>query len=92
MPESDQSFTSVRLTMPVGSSLEYADERVKRVEQALREFKEIDSIDTGVGTEGATNTGRLNLKLVPRYRAQSLAEQGSNRRSVSGSPRFPAST
>ena len=66
MPESDQSFTSVRLTMPVGSSLEYADERVKRVEQALREFKEIDSIDAGIGTEGAKNTGRLNLKLVPR--------------------------
>ncbi len=66
MPQSDESFTSVRLTMPVGSSLEYADERVKRVEQALREFKEIDSIDTGIGTEGAKNTGRLNLKLVPR--------------------------
>ena len=66
MPESDESFTSVRLTMPVGSSLEYADERVKRVEQALREFKEIDSIDAGIGTEGAKNTGRLNLKLVPR--------------------------
>ena len=66
MPESDQSFTSVRLTMPVGSSLEYADERVKRVEQALREFKEIDAIDAGIGTEGAKNTGRLNLKLVPR--------------------------
>ena len=30
MPQSDESFTSVRLTMPVGSSLEYADERVKR--------------------------------------------------------------
>jgi multidrug efflux pump subunit AcrB len=66
MPESDESFTSVRLTMPVGSSLEYADERVKRVEQVLRDFKEIDSIDTGIGTEGAKNTGRLNLKLVPR--------------------------
>jgi multidrug efflux pump subunit AcrB len=25
MPESDESFTSVRLTMPVGSSLEYAE-------------------------------------------------------------------
>ena len=78
MPESDESFTSVRLTMPVGSSLEYADERVKRVEQALRDFKEIDSIDTGIGTEGAKNTGRLNLKLVPRSerdRSQKKLEQ-----------------
>ena len=35
MPEADQSYTSIRLTMPVGSSLEYADERVRRVEEAL---------------------------------------------------------
>lgn len=78
MPESDESFTSVRLTMPVGSSLEYADERVKRVEQALRDFREIDAIDTGIGTEGAKNTGRLNLKLVPRSerdRSQKELEQ-----------------
>jgi len=34
MPEADESFTSVRLTMPVGSSLEYADEHVRRVEAA----------------------------------------------------------
>jgi len=66
MPEVDQSFTSVRLTMPVGSSLEYADERVKRVEEALREFKEVEIVDTGIGTDGARNTGRINLKLVPR--------------------------
>jgi hydrophobe/amphiphile efflux-1 (HAE1) family protein len=66
MPEVDQSFTSVRLTMPVGSSLDYADERVKRVEEVLREFKEIEIIDTSIGTDGARNTGRINLKLVPR--------------------------
>ena len=86
MPESDESFTSVRLTMPVGSSLEYADERVKRVEQALREFKEIDSIDTGIGTEGAKNTGRLNLKLVPRSerdRSQKKLEQAIRQRLAS---------
>jgi HAE1 family hydrophobic/amphiphilic exporter-1 len=66
MPQADQSFTSLRLTMPVGSSLEYADERVRRVEQALREFPEIEIIDTSIGTEGAKNTARINLKLVPR--------------------------
>jgi len=66
VPEADESFTSVRLTMPVGSSLEYSDERVRRVEGVLREFREIDVIDTTVGTEGGRNTARLNLKLVPR--------------------------
>jgi hydrophobic/amphiphilic exporter-1 (mainly G- bacteria), HAE1 family len=66
MPQTDESFTSLRLTMPVGSSLEYADERVRRVEQVLREFKEIEVIDTAIGTEGGKNTGRINIKLVPR--------------------------
>jgi hydrophobe/amphiphile efflux-1 (HAE1) family protein len=66
MPEADQSFTSVRLTMPVGSSLEYANERVKRVEEALWEFKEIDAVDTGIGTDGTRNTANLGLKLLPR--------------------------
>src|SRR6266850_1921312 len=46
MPQADESFTSLRLTLPVGSSLDYADERVQRVEQVLREFKEIEVIDT----------------------------------------------
>src|SRR5204863_8509645 len=75
MPQADESFTSLRLTLPVGSSLEYADERVMRVEQALREFKEIEVIDTSIGTEGGKNSARINLKLVPRSdRARSQKE------------------
>src|SRR6266850_278501 len=66
MPQADESFTSLRLTLPVGSSLDYADERVQRVEQVLREFKEIEVIDTSIGTEGGKNTARINLRLVPR--------------------------
>jgi len=88
MPEADQSFTSVRLTMPVGSSLEYADERVRRVEEALREFREIESIDTSIGTDGARNTGRINLKLVPRAareRSQKKVEEAIRKR-VAGIP------
>jgi HAE1 family hydrophobic/amphiphilic exporter-1 len=83
MPEVDQGFTSVRLTLPVGSSLEYADERVRRVEEVLRGFKEIDSIDTSIGTEGGKNTARINLKLVPRdqrSRNQKQMEQGIRQR------------
>jgi multidrug efflux pump subunit AcrB len=66
MPESDESFTSLRLTLPVGSSIDYADERVRRVEEVLHEFKEIEVIDTTVGTDQGKNTARINLKLVPR--------------------------
>jgi len=86
MPEADQSYTSVRLTMPVGSSLEYANERVKRVEDALREFKEIDAVDTGIGTDGTRNMANLNLKLVPRNersRSQQQLEQAIRKRVAS---------
>jgi hydrophobe/amphiphile efflux-1 (HAE1) family protein len=83
MPEVDEGFTSVRLTMPVGSSLEYADERVKRVEEVLRGFKEVDTIDTSIGTEGGKNTARINLKLIPkdqRRRTQKQLEQAIRQR------------
>ncbi len=86
MPEADQSYTSVRLTMPVGSSLEYANERVKRVEDALREFKEIDAIDTGIGIDGTRNTATVNLKLVPRSqrnRSQRKLEEDIRKRVAS---------
>ena len=86
MPESDQSYTTLRLTMPVGSSLEYANERVKRVEDALREFREIDAVDTGIGTDGTRNTANLNLKLVPRSersRSQKALEQAIRKRVAS---------
>ncbi len=82
MPEVDQSFTSVRLTAPVGSSLEYTNERVKRVEEALADFKEIRFLDTQVGNEGK-NTARINLRLVPRgerSRTQKQLEQAVRER------------
>jgi hydrophobe/amphiphile efflux-1 (HAE1) family protein len=85
MPDADQSYTSVRLTMPVGSSLEYANERVKRVEEALKEFKEIDAVDTGIGTDGTRNTANLGLKLVPRSerrRSQRQLEEAIRKRVV----------
>jgi len=88
MPQADESFTSVRLTLPVGSGLEYADERVKRVEQVLRGFREIDSIDTSIGVDGAKNTARVNLKLVPRAqreRSQKQVEEAI-RKQVAGIP------
>lgn len=88
MPEADQSFTSLRLTMPVGSSLEYADERVKRVEEVLKGFPEIASIDTSIGTDGARNSGRINLKLAPRAersRSQKKIEE-EIRKQVAGIP------
>jgi hydrophobe/amphiphile efflux-1 (HAE1) family protein len=88
MPAADESFTSLRLTMPVGASLEYADERVRRVEAVLRGFPEVASIDTSIGTDGARNNARVNLKLTPRAersRSQKKVEEAI-RKEVAGIP------
>jgi multidrug efflux pump subunit AcrB len=86
VPQADQSYTTLRLTLPVGSSLEYASERVRRVEQALREFPEIAAVDTAIGTDGARNTANVNLKLTPRAdrsRSQKEIEQAIRKRVAS---------
>ncbi|HEY3180950.1 MAG TPA: efflux RND transporter permease subunit [Casimicrobiaceae bacterium] len=66
VPEVDQSFISLRLNTPVGSSLEYTDGKVREVEDALKNFPEILLTMTTVGTEEGRNYARVNLKLVDR--------------------------
>ncbi len=66
IPEVDQSFISLRLNTPVGSSLEYTDGKVREVEEALKNFPEILLAMTTVGTEEGRNYARVNLKLVER--------------------------
>jgi hydrophobe/amphiphile efflux-1 (HAE1) family protein len=66
VPKSDDSFLTLKLTMPVGSSLAYADHQVRQVEEHLHRFPEIDAIDTNVGTEDGHNTAEIDLTLVDR--------------------------
>ncbi len=65
-PANDEGFISLRLKVPVGSSLEYTDAKTRQVEQALDEFPEIALIDTQVGTFEGRNHARLNLRLTDR--------------------------
>jgi len=64
IPKTDESFISLRINVPVGSSLEYTDAKTRQVEQALREFPEIAAVDTQVGTYEGKNYARLNLRLT----------------------------
>jgi multidrug efflux pump subunit AcrB len=66
MPQTDQSFISLRLNTPVGSSLEYTDGKVREVEEVLKKFPEIELAMTTVGIEDGRNYARVNLKLAPR--------------------------
>src|SRR5690349_14126212 len=64
IPEADQSFISLRLNTPVGSSLDYSNGKMIEAEEVLRQFPEIALAMTTVGTEDGRNYTRINLKLV----------------------------
>ena len=65
-PQEDNGFVSLRVNTPLGSSLEYTDAKARQVEAALREFPEVETIDTNVGTDEGKNYARLNLVLTDK--------------------------
>jgi len=74
-PQVDQSFISLRLNTPVGTSLEFTDGKVREVEEALKRFPEILLTMTTVGTEDGRNYARVNVRLTDRgARARSQKE------------------
>ena len=67
----DQGFTQLAIRLPVGSSLERSDAKIRQVEQIVAGFPEIDSISTSIGGQGSglavgRNQATLNLGLKPR--------------------------
>ncbi|MDX1915565.1 MAG: efflux RND transporter permease subunit [Methylophilus sp.] len=69
IPETDESAFSINVKTPLGSSLEYTDSRLKRIEAVLA--KHNDTIDSyfatiGSGSRGQVNQGNVNVRLKPR--------------------------
>src|SRR6266498_262222 len=65
-PQVDESFISLRLNTPVGTSLESTDGKVRDVEEVLKQFPEIILAMTTVGSWDGRNYARVNLKLTDR--------------------------
>jgi len=65
-PQVDESFISLRLNTPVGTSLESTDGKVRDVEEALKQFPEIVLVMTTVGSWDGRNYARVNLRLADR--------------------------
>ncbi len=63
VPQTDQGFTQVNVTLPVGTSLQRADDKMRQVETIVRELPEVKMISTSVGSNGK---GNLNIALKPR--------------------------
>ncbi len=66
-PQVDESFISLRLNTPVGTSLDFTNSKVREVEAVLKQFPEILLAMTTVGNAwDGRNYARINLKLTER--------------------------
>ena len=52
VPQTDQGFTQLALRMPVGSSLERTDAKVRQIEALIGTIPEIENVATWVGGPG----------------------------------------
>jgi hydrophobe/amphiphile efflux-1 (HAE1) family protein len=74
-PETDQGWINLVFKVPVGSSLEYNDAKVRQVEQALKAFPEIDSVLSNIGTPEGRHVSRVNLKLTDAKKTHRRKQQ-----------------
>jgi hydrophobe/amphiphile efflux-1 (HAE1) family protein len=74
-PETDQGQVVLQLKVPVGSSLEYNDAKVKQVEAALKEFPEIDAITANVGDPAGRHISFLRIKLTDVKKTHRQSQQ-----------------
>jgi len=74
-PQVDNGFIQLRFKTPVGSSLDYSDAKLRQIETALDEFKEIDSMSTIVGSWEGRNYSQVNLKLTDVHTTHRRSQQ-----------------
>jgi multidrug efflux pump subunit AcrB len=66
VPETDQGYTQLQLRMPVGSSLDRTDAKVRQVEEIVRAMPEVVNVAAWVGGAGQRSQAWLNISLKPR--------------------------
>jgi len=68
LPEEDEGRFLINFKTPLGSTLEYTDQRLVEVEKALAQHKEIASwLSTiGTGETGQASRGDIFIRLTPR--------------------------
>ncbi|HZR36017.1 MAG TPA: efflux RND transporter permease subunit [Nevskia sp.] len=87
IPQTDDSYITLRLNTAIGSSLEYTNAKAHQVEEVLKAFPEITAIETNVGTDEGKNYARINLRLsdpqVTHRRSQKELEKAIRARIAS---------
>jgi len=77
VPKTDESYTQLQLTMPVGASLDRTNAKVQQVEEIVLALPEVEIVSTWVGGAGQRNQAWLNIVLKPkseRKRSQKQVE------------------
>lgn len=74
-PETDEARFFVNFRTPLGSSIDYTDEKLREIERLIMKQPEVDNVFSliGLGSAGQVNQGRAIVRLVPkdqRSRAQ----------------------
>jgi multidrug efflux pump subunit AcrB len=79
VPDSDNSFIAMNVTMPVGTSLARGNEKMAQVEALVKALPEVRMISSQTGdVDGNRNAGRLEIQLVKpseRKRTQKQVEE-----------------
>ncbi len=80
IPESDDSYIRLNITLPVGTSLKRGSDKLLQVEDAIRPMPEIRMISTSIGDTGSglRNSAQLSIQLVKpheRKRSQKQVEK-----------------
>ncbi|MBA4178285.1 MAG: nodulation protein NolG [Leptothrix sp. (in: Bacteria)] len=66
VPETDQGYTQLALRMPVGSSLDRSDGKVRQIEQIVLALPEVRDLSTWIGGAGQRNQAWMNIALKDR--------------------------
>ncbi|MEO5735548.1 MAG: efflux RND transporter permease subunit [Rubrivivax sp.] len=78
VPETDQGYTQLALQMPVGSSLDRSDAKVRQIEAIIRQMPEIENISTRIGGAGQRNKAWLDITLKDRKQRTRSQKQIEN--------------
>ena len=79
IPDADNSYISMNVRMPVGTSLPRGNEKMLQVEAVVRKLPEVRLVSAQVGdVDNSRNTGNLSIQLVKpgeRQRTQKQVEE-----------------
>jgi multidrug efflux pump subunit AcrB len=77
IPETDNSYIQINVTMPVGTSLQRGSEKLAQVEAVVRKFPEVRMLSSTVGDTGssARNGASLSIQLVKPHERKRTQQQ-----------------